>query len=90
MLKYLFIYLIKWQDILNTVHCPIRLIILNLASKYRISSVGLSKAGHDWKCCRFMSSLELHSMQAGVGIIPKQCRCFPRQSWAVLRRNCAT
>ena len=37
-----------------------------------------------------MSSLELHSMQAHVGIIPKRCRCFQRQSWPVLRRNCAT
>ena len=50
----------------------------NLASQYRISSVGLSKAGHDWRCCRSMSSLELHSMQADVGIIPKRCRCFKR------------
>lgn len=37
-----------------------------------------------------ISSPRLQSMQIGVGVIPKRCKCVLRKSCPVLRRNCAT
>ena len=80
------IYLFKWHKHNN----KSSVIYFILASQYLLIRVFVNNAGQWRRWFWSSTSWRSQSGHIGLGVMPKLCKWWGRQSWPVIRRNSAT